>query len=421
MSLRDRLRASAQGREQRGGGKAQLLDLSRAGRVVNLSEVKEGREVNRWDILPWKITQPWYEKLRGFNGKTMGELGRTVSKEDYKLEIPRHKVNIGNTFLMVICHREAFSGKCAVCDDMFEMYKEAKEASPERRAVIKENAKKLQPSWRVFYNIFDYNQEADPQVISVVEVSYHHLEIRLLELMETGSEDYWDAFELDRGKTLIFTGRNKPIGKNTNIEPEGLRFEARQAWSEADVYDPQNGVYALDAMVPMLTSEEITRTYLELNDDIPEPGSGSVGNMPEREISSTRRMASPAQTTTEQAASIRRTASPTTVEPTVQETAQPVRRRAPAPDQGVKVVIECPVGHFGEPGGWNECNDCIQVAYDACIADQDKKRAEAEAAVTELPKTEAPARRESPAQTAQPAQTAAPVASGGFARKRTNR
>lgn len=237
--------------KKRGTETKRLLDYSKSGIDGDIKkyQMKAGKDKNYIDILPFEITQPWYKDLRGISGKP---IGLDVGYTDYKLEIPVHK-GVGDP---ILCLRLAFGKKCAICDDMFEAYKE------ETRDQKKISS--LKPSWRCYYNVYDYNSGTE-DIYLWEDVSWYLFEQMLKEASEDPSyDDGVPPFsDLEIGSSLQFHGREKKIGDKGKpfIEAQTVVFEKRDPWPD-EVLDT---TYSLDAMLTVPTYEQVTASYLGLS------------------------------------------------------------------------------------------------------------------------------------------------------------
>lgn len=172
--LRGRSQSAVDNRGSRNLGRKSILDLS----LIKLPEwsPKSGPgKKNYIDIMPWRVTQAWYKNLHTRSGDITK---LDVGDVDYKLEVAVHKYT-GPAKDMFLCLRESLGKSDAVCEDMFAEYQKRKEGSKD---FDKDKAKALQPSWRCFYVIYDYDD--DKKGYQLWEASYELFEKYLLEEMK---------------------------------------------------------------------------------------------------------------------------------------------------------------------------------------------------------------------------------------------
>jgi hypothetical protein len=252
-ALRKRTKKGVNERGQKGLGRKSVLDYSKAGdRKIVKYDIKSGKETNYIDILPFEITQDWYKDLRSISGTTIGlEVGFT----DYKLEIPVHR-NVGENNDVFLCLKLAFGKKCPICDEMYEEWDKDDDD---------QDAKKIQdlkPSWRCFYNVYDYDGGGEPiQLWS--DFSYYLFEEALQEAMETEEDGVVTFSDLEMGSSIEFKGREKKIGKNKFIETHSISFKKRDEYPESILKQ----TLPLDAMLIIPTYEQVAKAHLGINDD----------------------------------------------------------------------------------------------------------------------------------------------------------
>ena len=136
------------------------LDYSQLDYDVVIFTPAADRKENRFDIIPFIVSEEWYENLlfpppsqaQREAGMTYArQRGRKVGQADVCLEIPFHRWAAGESG-DAVCLREAFGKKCPHCERMFEEYANKKNGDPE----ADEKAKSLKPSWRTFFNIYNH-------------------------------------------------------------------------------------------------------------------------------------------------------------------------------------------------------------------------------------------------------------------------
>lgn len=246
--LRNRTRQSVQTRDEKGLGRKSILDWGRFdGEKPPVYVLKHGtkdNELNVLDILPFVITQSWYKDLRTKSGLTTN---LDVGDWDYKLEIPVHP-NVGDNNDVLICNRLAFGGKCPDCEDMFAEY--------EKDSPDKDTIRNLSPSWRCFYNIYDYIEESNPDGVNMIleNVAYGNMEKAVLAKAGEGEEEILFS-DIEEGKTLKMKGREESFGGNkyTKILNEDyVEFEDREPYPESVVEE----TVSFDALVKLCTYDE---------------------------------------------------------------------------------------------------------------------------------------------------------------------
>jgi hypothetical protein len=279
--LKQRQRQEYEDKGKTGLGRKSVLDFSRRG----LGEVKIFMPQylpakNVIDILPFEISQSWYAGLRMFSGRA---IGLPPGWSDYKLQVPVHrKVGANNDTLL--CLREAFGGKCYICDEMFNAYK----------AGEKEKAKDLRPGWRCFYNIYNYDEP--DKGIQLMEISYFTFEAtpkndpqraNLIDAVNLDTSGPVPFYDLEFGKTIIAEFKKKVLGKQEFPELSAISFEDREVYTD-EIF---RQVYPLDSMLIIPTPEEVKLAYLAYEDDedSPETSGGQSAEKPSSSATSTTR------------------------------------------------------------------------------------------------------------------------------------
>ncbi len=327
--LRNRSKQAVDNREKKGLGRKSVLDWGRfKGKKPDEFTPKTGKDKNVIDILPFIITQEWYKKLRTFSGT---ETNMDVGDWDYKLELPVHK-NVGENNDTLLCLRLAFGGKCIRCDEMGEEY----EKDEPKEKIINN----LKPSWRVWYNLYDYDEEENPKGENQVweDVSYHLFEKQVLEEEDEGEETICHS-DIEMGKSIEFKGKEKKLGRNPFTEAQSVEFKDRDPYKEDIVKE----TVSFDALVKIPTVEEFTRIHLAEDSD----KSNTSSSDDDKSTKSTRRK--PKQSSTE--------------------------KKEEKDDW--KEEDGCPSGlEFGNPDpDSDECKNCKENIFDACATLQDQRRA----------------------------------------------
>lgn len=242
-----------------GLGRIDILDFSKANRIINSFTPRVERAVeNVFDILPFRISQPWYKDLRAMSGRPIGFVD--VGDLDYKLQVPIHRgmgATGGDTYL---CLREAFGKECERCKDMFDHY----------RVGDKEAAGKLRPTWFTFYDVYDYN---DPdRGYQLFKIAYYNFEAassvapsraNLIDAANIDVKGQIIFSDLQDGKTIIAKFIEKILGKNKFPEVFDIRFEDRDPYDES-VLDL---VLPLDAMLIIPTVDQVKMAHLGISEE----------------------------------------------------------------------------------------------------------------------------------------------------------
>ncbi len=336
--LRNRTKQSVQTRDQKGLGKKSILDWSRfQGKKPLVYVERSGKDLNIIDILPFVITQDWYKNLRTFSGLSTN---LDVGDWDYKLEIPVHS-GVGDGNDVLICNRLAFGGKCPDCEDMFAEY--AKDEADQDEKKIKA----LKPSWRVWYNVYDYSEESNPDGVNGIweDVSYYNFEKVILEEADEGEETVLFS-DIELGKTLEIKGKEKQLGKNKFVEAGNVEFKDREPYSEDIVKE----TVSFDALVRLCTYEE----FLTIRQ-----GSGDSSSSGDQDSSAESSDTGPVRT---------RTRRPHPV-------SSKSEKKENSPDDLPWNEGTCPHGlTFGAPEeAAAECQQCADDIFKACAAEADKK------------------------------------------------
>ncbi len=209
---------------------------------------QKDRNDNRYDILPFVVSEEWYADLRAFHGKPTG---LEVGDVDYKLEYASHS-RIGPEKTQVLCLRETFGRACPICEERDRLQDNQEEEDPEGDII-----KNLKPKWRTLYNIIDLNSDDE---IRLWDYSYHLFEKILLDevsLGDGGLQYYWD---LEEGQTVIWRGKEKKIpGSNGQtikfVEADRVDFDNREPYNE-DILDE---VYPLDKLLVIPSYDDVVR------------------------------------------------------------------------------------------------------------------------------------------------------------------
>jgi len=250
--LRNRSRQAVKTRDQKGLGKKSALDWARlvGKKPPNFIPTTGKDNLNLIDILPFVITQSWYKDLRTFSGLTTN---LEVGDWDYKLEIPVHK-NVGEDNDTFLCLRLAFGKKCPLCEEMFKEYEKD---NPDEKKI-----KPLKPSWRDYFNIYDYNDE-DKDLQVWEDVSYHLFEKYFLAEADEGENTILYS-DIEEGKTIEIKAQDKTIGSGKPFpEAQNIEFKNRDKYEEEIV----NDTVSFDSLVKIPTFEDVSRIHRGLEDE----------------------------------------------------------------------------------------------------------------------------------------------------------
>ena len=257
--LKNRQKQAVDTRDQKGLGKKSVLDWGKfTGKKPSDFTPTSGKNKNLIDFLPFVVTQEWYKDLRTFSGLTTG---LEVGDWDYKLELPVHK-GVGENNDSVVCPRLAFGQRCPRCEDLFAEYEKSE---PNERVT-----RSLSPSWRCWYNIYDYNEEANPDGGNGVwqDVSFHCFEKEILKEADEGEETVLYS-DIEMGKSVEIKAKEKKLDKSTFLEAADVEFKDRDPYTEDIVKD----TVSFDALVKFHTYEEFRTMHLGLDEN---------GNPPEK-------------------------------------------------------------------------------------------------------------------------------------------
>jgi hypothetical protein len=355
--LRNRNKQAVQTREQKGLGRKSILDWSRlVGKKPSSFVARSGKDKkNLIDFLPWVVTQSWYKDLRTHSGLTTN---LDVGDWDYKLELPVHQ-NVGENNDIFLCLRLAFGQKCPDCEKLFEEYeKEDQDAK---------KISSLNPSWRDWYNVYDYNEEANPDGENQIweNVAYKNFEEEILAEADDGQETVLYS-DIEEGKTVEIEGKDKKFGKNPYIVAKKVEFKDRDPYEESIVKE----TVSLDALVKICTYEEFANARKGVSED-----KENDGEEPDKEET-------PSPTST------RNRRKPPVKEETAKEEPEETE---PENETSWKEGDDCPSGlEIGSPDeNSNECKSCEEEPFNFCTKLADQKKEEEK-------KKDPPAEKEEP-------------------------
>lgn len=351
-ALRQRQKQAVNDRDKKGLGGGGVLDFSHVEGAIAYFKPEENRD-ECIDIIPFEITQEWYAKLRSFSGRPTG---LQPGDWDYKLEIPIHRY-IGDENMDFLCPRLAFGKKCPICEEMFAEYE--KEERNEKAI------KALTPSWRNYYNVYNYNAKEDSTGLSIwANMSYHCFEKYLLQKAlvpgnEEGLElDIVTFSDLEDGRSIEFDMRKEILGKNEFLKVGGIKFIERDAYNEDIVQE----AIGLDALVVSASYDEMSRAHLGV--DNPEESKQESTEAPKAEKKTRSRTRKPAASAKEEKSQLARRRSRT-----------PEPESEPEPEAKEQTAEgKCPAGStFGtDCNELNECIDCPEETFDACADEQER-------------------------------------------------
>lgn len=338
-ALQGRTRQQSQTKDERVSSDRDIILLSRIPGAEDRkkAELTHGQTTSYWDIIPFRVTAPWYPNLRMRNGMRIGDLPVPIMPGmlDYKLEVPCHSVRgIGR----ILCLREAFGQECSICEEMFNLYRVAKEQNDANK---KEAGRKLLPSWRDFYNVYDYDDSAAGW--KWIEIAYTNFEDMLLENINTGTDGIECFWDLATGRSLEISGRQKKLEKNSWVEAVSIKFHPRDPYDESVI----DQALPFDQLLVIPTENEVTRLFLGMDQEEEQPAA---------EQQSTARPGGG------------RTRPGAAAPPAPQTVDVNVNVHADAGDN------ECPAGGiFGKDcNQFNECSTCVDEIFNRCIDLQDR-------------------------------------------------
>lgn len=332
--LRARQKQAVQDKGKKGLGRKSVLDWGRfVGEKPSEFVPRAGKDsTNMLDFLPFIVTQTWYKHLRTHSGRTTN---LEVGEFDYMLEIPVHS-NVGENNDVFLCPNKAFGKRCPRCEEIAEEYQKPEPNDKKIRA--------LAPSWRCYYNVYDYDTEANPdgKIQTWENVSRYNIEAEILDESDEGEQtDTWS--DLEMGKTVEIEGKEKTFGKNSYIVAKKVTFHDRDSYDEDIVKE----TVSFDALLKIPTYDEFARTHLGLDDEVSDVESSDI-NEEETNV-------------------------------TQPEKTQPRQRRQPKSQEDTVAWKEgdgCPSNlEFGTPNlDSKECKTCKDNPFKACVAIEDERK-----------------------------------------------
>tara|TARA_R100000501_G_scaffold17202_1_gene31768 strand:- start:404 stop:1291 length:888 start_codon:yes stop_codon:yes gene_type:complete len=243
--LEERLKAQAKEGDKRNTKKIPL-DLSKFNGEINFYKMKSGKDINKLDIIPFRVSEKYYQNLLQHSNIPTD---RKIGKLEPSLIIPVHRgVGLGNK--SVLCKQSAFQKPCFICEQALELIKDGYEKNEEQ-------IRRLRPSWRGFYNVID--RTSKKKDILLLEASFYNFEKNLREEIETSDEGNVAYASLKNGKTLKFKGKEKKLGKIIFIDVPTFDFIDREALDPALI----SKAISLDSSLIIPEYEEVKSLYLE--------------------------------------------------------------------------------------------------------------------------------------------------------------
>ncbi len=299
-------------------GRKDILDLSRHD-LDPVTWFSPKKDDNLIDIVPYIISTENHPDRNDKKGICV------PGTDDYKLEVWVH-YNIGPSSSKVVCLLNTFGRRCPICEEMLN------------NSSLDDKARDaLKPKQRVYYNVIDLNSEA--QKVQLWELSSPWGEDRIMQEVQyckKGGEKIC-FFSLSSGKSVQIRGVEDSFEGKPFIEPSRYTFKDREPYDESILDE----TYPLDAMLDVLTAEEIEELRKWASSEESEPSS--------------------AQAAQEEAAPARSRVRRGPTFPTDTE-------KAPV-DKEEGLGKECPQGHvFGtDHEKMDACVDgCTQEEYNSC-------------------------------------------------------
>ena len=374
-ALMDQTRQSHRERGQRAKGSLAEQVLRGFPLDVEWAELRTGRDLNEFDIVPFYITQEWFKDMKMKSGRR-AEAKSDVGYLSYKFEIPCHR-GVGPNNEWWLCNFELFGKPCVMCEQKFAEFDKPKAEQNE------DIWRPLLASWRDFYNVYDYNNpEKD---IHPFEISYAHFEEALLEAIELDEDQLLCPWDVDEGKIIEFKAKEEKFKGYTYPKPlEGsFNFADRsQPYSDEDL----DRTWSFDKYLYIPKYDELARAFYGV-EDLGEVGRGAEQEEQQEEQaptrSRTRSRQRPVEEEEEQAPTRSRGRTRTRepepeVEEQEEEEQSPRARRDRRATDKKQTDSECPAGgEFGyDCNELDDCQDCPDEVFDKCVELQDNLKAE---------------------------------------------
>ena len=212
---------------------------------------EEGR--NRINIIPYVI------KTKNHPLVKQGDF--EIGDKDYLMDIYTHR-NIGASESSVLCLKKTYGKPCPICEQAEMFKKQGKE----------DEAKALNPSRRVFYNV----QDLKDGKLKVFETSHYLFEKELIDEARDGEDGYVNFADEEEGKEISFKATKEKKGKIEYLVFKSFRFEDREDSIDSDVlknaisFDEIMNVPSYDEVQKMLyggEEDEETETSTDSADD----------------------------------------------------------------------------------------------------------------------------------------------------------
>jgi len=168
---------------------------------------------------------------------------------EYVMEYYEHK-EIGAGKHSFLCMQMTFGKPCPICEERENMKKQDD--------WDKDIVKSLYPKRRVLYNVIDVlNKEAGLMLFSVAHFSFENeVLLAVQEKVNEGGEVICFP-DLENGKTVACSGREKIMPKYTFVEFHNFSFRDREAYNKKMV----NKTIALDTLLVIPTYEEVDNEF----------------------------------------------------------------------------------------------------------------------------------------------------------------
>lgn len=376
-ALMDQTRQSHRERGQRSKGSLAEQVLRSLPLDVEWAEMRTGRDLNEFDIIPFYITQEWFKDMKMKSGRRP-EGKSDVGYLSYKFEIPCHR-GVGPNNEWWLCNFEAFGKPCVMCEEKFAEFDKPKAEQDEKVW------RPLMPSWRDFYNIYDYNNP--DKDIHPFEISYAHFEDALLQAIELDDDELLCPWDPDDGKIIEFKAKEEKFKSYSYAKPLEGSFafaERDQPYTDEDL----ERAWSFDKYLYIPKYDELAKAYYGV-EDLGEVGRGTEQEEEqeeERKPTRSRSRQKPADREEEgespRSRRSRRTREPEPQEEEEQEAPTPARSRSRSKGSTKKKDEgqECPAGgEFGKDcNELDECQDCPDEIFDKCVELQDKLKTKEE-------------------------------------------
>jgi hypothetical protein len=242
----------------------------------------------------------------------------------------------------------------------------------------------LMPSWRVFYNVYDYNNP--DKGIHPFEISYAHFEDALLQAIELDDDELLLPWDPDDGKIIEFKAKEETWqGYQYNKPMEGsFNFAERdEPYTDEDMEE----AFSFDGYLYIPKYDELAKAYYGV-EDLGEVGRDSTPEREEEEEAESPRERRKArgrgrsrrepEEEKPRSRSRGRDRKQEDEEPPPEEDEEqePPRSRRQRRSKKDELENECPAGgEFGtDCNELDECPDCPDDIFDRCVDLQDQMR-----------------------------------------------